>query len=106
MSVPSTVQVRALLTRCAELQSKPGIPANFYTRRASDRLEKETKPVLIRNATIWTGESDGYEIVHGDIILEAGIIQWVGGELTAEMSKRFGDDIVIVDADGSYVTPG
>ncbi|GJJ16001.1 hypothetical protein Clacol_010280 [Clathrus columnatus] len=105
VSVPSPSHIYNLQSRCAELQSKPGVPSDFYTRTESDRFQKGTNPVLIRNATIWTGENDGHEIVKGDVFLDRGIIQWIGGE---EMSNndRTGNDVAIVEANGGYITPG
>lgn len=107
VTVPSATHVQNLLARCAEFQSKPGVPPEFYSRTESDRFVKGTQPVLIRNATLWTGEDDGRHTVKGDIFLHAGIIQWVGGQLLEEeIAKKVAADVIVVDANGSYVTPG
>lgn len=95
-----------ILTRCAELKSTPGPPANFYSRSKSNRFEPGTKSVLIRNATIWTGSDFGKEEFTGDILLDGGIIKWIGGNGLEQVRKYYGQKITIVDAEGAWVTPG
>ncbi|KAJ2983834.1 hypothetical protein NUW54_g10591 [Trametes sanguinea] len=68
-SLPFDAQ--SILSRCESLQLLPGPPADFYSRSRSDRFQPGTSPVIIRNATIWTGFSNGSEIVHGDIFSHA-----------------------------------
>jgi len=66
------------LARCRSLSLKPAPPAEFSSRTQSDRYEPGTKSVLIRNASIWTGLDNGEDVVHGDILLENGLIKSVG----------------------------
>lgn len=65
------------LAKCRSLSVKPAPAPGFSDRTKSDRYERGTRSVLIRNATIWTG-LDGGDVVHGDILLESGLIKNVG----------------------------
>jgi hypothetical protein len=53
-------------------------------RSQSDRYQPGTPSVLLRNATIWTGQTTGLEYVAGDLLLQHGIIKAVG-ELDASL---------------------
>ncbi|KAJ7484418.1 carbohydrate esterase family 9 protein [Mycena latifolia] len=67
----------------------------------SDRFVEGTKPTLIRNASIWTGRDDGNEVVYGDVLIDKGLIKKVGSvDLNAY------SDVVVLDAAGSWVSPG
>ena len=66
------------LAKCRSLTVKPGPPPGFGDRTQSDRYAPGTTSVLIRNASIWTGLDNGREVVHGDILLENGLIKRVG----------------------------
>ena len=95
--------VQAALARCRTLHAKPGPPPNFHARAVSDRFEAGTRPTLVRNATIWTGEG---VLEGGDILLAGGVIQAVG-HLGAAFD--LGEDyaaVEVVDAHGAWVTPG
>lgn len=72
------VDAAETLAKCLAAQTNPGPPASFFKRSISDRFQPGTKPVLVRNATIWTGQIDGLEVVQGDILLDKGIIKAVG----------------------------
>jgi cytosine/adenosine deaminase-related metal-dependent hydrolase len=63
-----------------------------------------TPPVLIRNATIWTGRFDGHEVVSGDVLLDKGIIKGVG-EVERSVVDSYGN-LVVIDARGAWVTSG
>ncbi|KZT66550.1 carbohydrate esterase family 9 protein [Daedalea quercina L-15889] len=91
-----------ILGRCAALGVTPSPPANFYERTQSDRFEPGTKPLLIRNATLWTGRQDVLDAVAGDLYLDQGIIQAVG-QVSVE---TLGRDVTVIDANGAWVTPG
>ncbi|KAL5507656.1 hypothetical protein ACEPAH_7112 [Sanghuangporus vaninii] len=95
-------QIRA---RCKNLRYKPGPPPDFRKRTASDRFVPGTKSALIRNATIWTGQADGQEIIKGDILLDKGLIQAVG-RINYEDINILHDDLTIIDANGAWVSPG
>lgn len=81
------------LAKCASLNAKPGPPASFHERSESDRYQPGTRPVLLRNAKIWTGRVDGLEVVEGDILLDRGLIKAVGDVDSSLLAK----DIATVD---------
>jgi hypothetical protein len=87
------------LARCRSLNLKPlAVPAaGFSSRSQSDRYEPGTKSVLIRNASIWTGLQDGTDVVHGDILLEQGIITAVG-DLSWLVNLPVNKDVTGIDA--------
>lgn len=107
-SAVSAPRKRNILSRCSALASKPSIPPGFETRTESDRYEEGTKPVLIRNATIWTGNKDGHEVLYGaDVLLARGIIEWVGeADGLRKATAMYGKALETVNADGAWVTPG
>jgi hypothetical protein len=98
-SIP--LDAHEILTRCAALKAKPGPPYNFMERSESDRFEEGTPATIIRNAAIWTGEKNGTEIIHGDLLLDKGIIQAIG-----EVQRTPVNEARIIDARGAWVTPG
>lgn len=102
-STSQTVPLDAqqILMRCAALKARPGPPSNFLERSISDRFEEGTPPTIIRNAAIWTGEKNGTEIIHGDLLLDKGIIKDVG-----QVSRTPVDNAHMIDAKGAWVTPG
>ena len=93
-----------LRSRCKNLKLSPGPPADFVKRTVSDRFDAGTKPVLIRNATIWTGQLNGLEIIQGDIFLDKGIIKEVGRVGLEHLHDA--SDLLTLDAEGAWVTPG
>ena len=90
-----------ILMRCATLKARPGPPSNFLERKASDRFEEGTVATIIRNATIWTGEKNGTEIIFGDLLLDKGIVQAVGQVPRTPIHEGH-----TIDARGAWVTPG
>jgi len=90
------------LAKCRSLPVKPGPPPGFGNRTQSDRYEPGTNSVLIRNASIWTGLDNGGDVVHGDILLQNGLIKSVGDANTL-LNK---DNVTEIDAEGAWVTPG
>ena len=92
------LDAESILAKCRSLSIKPGPPADFHSRAQSDRFEPGTKAVLIRNATIWTGEDYGKEVLHGDLFLDDGLIKAIG-VVPAELLARAGD-VVVIDAQG------
>jgi hypothetical protein len=94
------------LEQCAQLHAKPGVPSNFYERKFSDRFEPGTKPVLITNATIWTGGRNGTEVVFGDMLMHGGIILAVGYIPKQLLNAHSPGSLTTINAQGSWITPG
>jgi hypothetical protein len=100
-----------ILTRCAPLKISAGPPAGFHDRTQSDRFVRGTKPTLLHNARIWTGESNGTQVLRGDIFIDQGIIRGVGNvnlsafglEIDAMVARG---ELDVVDVRGAWVTPG
>ncbi|KAJ8088289.1 hypothetical protein PM082_022361 [Marasmius tenuissimus] len=71
-----------VIDKCAHLNTPPSPPKDFHNRTQSDRFDAllaPKHPVVVRNATILTGEvAEGLEIVLGDVLLDKGIIKAVG----------------------------
>lgn len=106
---PGVLAHRLNLTeRCKTLRAPAGPPPTFdpasRLKGKSDRFVPGTRPVLIRNAKIWTGHEDGKEVVHGDVLLDRGLVVGVGkiSKLDYEGLK----ELRVVDAKGRWVTPG
>ncbi|RPD56488.1 composite domain of metallo-dependent hydrolase [Lentinus tigrinus ALCF2SS1-7] len=91
-----------ILEKCRLLEVPPGPPPEFLARQRSDRFVPGTRPTLIKNATIWTGGREGFEVVHGDILLDGGLIRKVGS-LDMDLESLSATHI---DAQGKWVTPG
>ncbi|KAI0062927.1 composite domain of metallo-dependent hydrolase [Artomyces pyxidatus] len=102
----STIPINAsqILQQCSDLYRVPGPSPDFPKRTQSDRLQPGTKPVLIRNATIWTGHVEGLETLFGDILLADGLIKAVGEVDAAHLAAY--EDLATVDAQGAWVSPG
>ncbi|KAG8977393.1 hypothetical protein FRC05_001791 [Tulasnella sp. 425] len=100
------VYAQTVLSECASVKAKPGVSASFTKRIKSDRFEPAVAPPqLIRNATIWTGRKDGTHVVRGDILLQGGLIKAVGS-VPKKLLAEFGSDLIQIDANGAWVTPG
>jgi hypothetical protein len=97
--------VSITLSRCQQIQLKPGPPPTFHGRTHSDRYVAGTKPILLKHAKIWTGGKNGTEIVEGDILLDKGLIKAVG-YVPRSTLNAFHKDLVIFDAKDAWVTPG
>lgn len=93
--------------RCRMLNARAGPPLDFAKRTQSDRHVPGTRPVLIKNAKIWTGESNGTDVVQADVLLDKGVIKGVGHTaLQMRAMKEFKEELLVVDARGAWVTPG
>ncbi|KAI0766557.1 composite domain of metallo-dependent hydrolase [Irpex lacteus] len=101
---PARVPLHAaeILAKCQQLDVKPGPPEDFNKRTQSDRFVPGTKSTLLKNATIWTGQGDGLQIVKGDILLHNGLIKELGNVQNLDDYK----DLEVVDVGGAWVTPG
>ncbi|KAG6832608.1 hypothetical protein H0H92_014444 [Tricholoma furcatifolium] len=93
-----------IIEQCNSLKAKAGPPTDFHKRRQSDRFVSGTKPVLIKRARIWTGARNGTEVIHGDILLDKGLIKSVGH--LYGLQESYGESLLVVDAKGAWVTPG
>ncbi|KAI0645593.1 hypothetical protein C8Q79DRAFT_1010536 [Trametes meyenii] len=96
--------LEAIVDRCNSLQLQPGPPPEFYSRSQSDRFQPGTKPVLIRNATIWTGGAAGHETLHGDVLLDKGLIQ-AFGKIPPSLLATY-SNLTTISANGAWLTPG
>ncbi|KAK5136213.1 hypothetical protein LTR08_003820 [Meristemomyces frigidus] len=98
---------------CSKLQSVPQDPTGLRERNA--RYLAGNKPVLIRNATVWTGEpaagtsaedahsGKGYSWIHSDVYMEHGLIKRV--ELGISIAS-LPDDCEVWNANGRLLTSG
>lgn len=99
------VDAAATHARCQNLKMKPGPPPTFNNRSTSDRFVAGTRPVFIKNATIWTGRINGLEIIKGDILLRNGLIK-AFGHVPKMLVDNLEGDATVIDAKGSWVSPG
>lgn len=103
--LPPSPLHEAAVSRCRSLQLPAGPPRDFHKRKQSDRYALGTKAYLLKNAKIWTGEENGTEILHADILLDKGVIKGIG-HVSRSTLKAYKDDIVTIDVKGAWVTPG
>ncbi|KAF8897044.1 carbohydrate esterase family 9 protein [Gymnopilus junonius] len=103
--VSDPLRAAETVARCRQLALKAGPPPDFHDRTASDRFEQGTRPTLIKNAKIWTGKKNGTEVLNADILLDKGLIKGIGHLRDASL-RVYGKDLDVVDARGSWVTPG
>ncbi|KAM5537547.1 hypothetical protein V8D89_008760 [Ganoderma adspersum] len=92
-----------ILDKCSLLDTKPGPPPDFHARTQNDRFVAGTKPTLIKNATIWTGGDNGFEVLHGDILLDRGLIKQIGQIDPGSFARG---SVYTVNANGKWVSPG
>ncbi|EEB89268.1 hypothetical protein MPER_12651, partial [Moniliophthora perniciosa FA553] len=82
----------------------PSPPPDFHNGTVSVRFDAplaRKKLILIRNATIWTGEvAEGLEIVFGDVLFDKGVIRAVGPKLLTPQNAD------VIEANGAWVTAG
>ena len=95
----------AIIAKCRHLQMQAGPPQDFRIRTHSDRFEEGTRPVLVKNAKIWTGGKNGTEVIQGDILMENGIIKNIG-YLQSGSIESYGERLMVLDAKGAWITPG
>ncbi|KAF8630669.1 hypothetical protein AX15_002817 [Amanita polypyramis BW_CC] len=93
-----------ILHKCRQLNVKPEPPKDFHSRTTSDRYEPGTPPVLLKNASIWTGLSSGREVIHGDLLLDRGLIKAVGDVVQSRLHGY--SDLRVSDLQGAWITPG
>ncbi|KIJ61349.1 hypothetical protein HYDPIDRAFT_116118 [Hydnomerulius pinastri MD-312] len=97
-------QIAKAAARCDYLAREPGPPPDFHQRTHSDRFDPDTPATLIRRAKIWTGNENGTEIIHGDILLENGLIVDIG-HIHKSTIKKY-KHLEVVDVHNAWVTPG
>ncbi|KAH7928042.1 hypothetical protein BV22DRAFT_1083961 [Leucogyrophana mollusca] len=103
-SVELPLHAEEIVQKCQQLNAKPGPPANFHTRTQSDRFVSGTQATLLRNASIWTGNDAGNEVIQADLLLDKGIIKFIGHARQSLLDNY--EDLVTLDLSGSWVTPG
>lgn len=65
---------------------------------------QETPSVWIKNATIWTGNDDGRQVLrNADLILRNGLIHDIG---LFQHNEPAEGDVRVINANGAWVTPG
>jgi len=103
---PPPYNAAAILAQCSAIDAKVGPAPNFADRRVvSDRFVQGTGAVLIKNATLWTG--DGI-VEGGELLLANGLIKHVGGALSVEQLAGLGYNeagIQSFNALGGWITP-
>ena len=103
-SVTLPIHAKETLQKCNMLHVQPGPPPDFARRTQSDRFVDGTRTTLLKNASVWTGGPLQYEILGADILLDKGIIKFVGH--ASEENLALYEDLLTVDVNGSWVTPG
>ncbi|KAH8080277.1 carbohydrate esterase family 9 protein [Cristinia sonorae] len=102
--VTLSARASASLARCHATTAKPGPSPDFHKRTQSDRFAVGTKPVLLKNAKVWTGNDNGTEVLDADILLDKGLIKGIG-HVRGETLAMY-QDLQVVDVKGAWVTPG
>lgn len=99
--------------KCSQLRTVPKDPSGYRERNA--RYVEGQRSILIRNATVWTGEpvfevtpeearaGRGFEWIPADILMERGLITQV---LSAIPEQLLPADYETLDAQGRQVTAG
>lgn len=77
-------------------------------RKVSDRFVEGTKAVWLRNATVWTGEQGGEEVLYEtDVLLDGGVVRKIGSsDEIKELVKGKDKDVEEVHVNGAWLTPG
>lgn len=109
----SIEQLREDLAHCNVLRRVPADPSGI--REYNKRWTNGTRPVLVRNATIWTGEPApgttpaevktgiAYSWIHSDVFLDRGLIQRISPHIDVQ---EIPNDSAIFDAEGRQLTAG
>ncbi|KAF2173115.1 hypothetical protein M409DRAFT_49603 [Zasmidium cellare ATCC 36951] len=109
----STERLQSDYATCASLRQVPSDPSGHRERNA--RFVDGQKPILIRNATVWTGEPSsevspeearkgkGYSWVRSDVLLQDGLIKSVKSVI---LDSELPGDIEVINAHGRPLTAG
>ncbi len=81
-----------------EAMSQEVMPLTYPNQAFGFAQQPSQETILIKNATIWTNESDGV-LTDSDILLKGGKISAIGKNLSAGGAR-------VIDAQGKHVTPG
>jgi len=96
-----------VLERCRSLKLTPGVESGFASRQESDRYVPGTPRVLLKNATIWTGNDNGREILYQtDVLLERGLIKSIGKLDASIIEQQSNVKLNVVQLNGAWLTPG
>lgn len=95
------------IEQCKIISRPPPHFERFDSKREkNDRFVPGTKPVWLKNGTVWTGEDDGNEILQGvDLFLDNGVIRKMGSTLELDEILK-GSEYDEVELHGAWVTPG
>ncbi|KAK8845279.1 hypothetical protein IAR55_005992 [Kwoniella newhampshirensis] len=96
------------IRQCKLIEHGPPVKKPFTSsRKVSDRYVPSTKAVWLKNATVWTGEKDGKEILRQvDVLLDGGMIRRIGKSSDTQKAETLSREIEEVDLKGLWVTPG
>ncbi|SNX87424.1 uncharacterized protein MEPE_06134 [Melanopsichium pennsylvanicum] len=94
------------LAKCDTISAPVGPARDFHKRTRSDRAEADAQDIVIRNATLWTGNDEGSEVLHSrDVLLSQGIIKRIAYTKENQFASE-SDKGKVIDAKGRWVTPG
>ena len=100
--------VKRGLAKCEAIKLMPPDTTHFRVNRTiSDRYEpNNAKPVLLKNATVWTGGDNGEEVLFGaSIYLKGGVVVSVG--TAKDVQRQIVDHgVEEIDVEGRWITPG
>ncbi|KAJ9128028.1 hypothetical protein QFC24_000319 [Naganishia onofrii] len=99
--------VKRGLLQCEAIKLMPPDTTDFRVNRTvSDRFEpKSATPVMLKNATVWTGRNAGEEILYGaSVYLRGGVVVSVGTE--TDVRSLLHGAVEEIDLEGRWVTPG
>lgn len=96
---PFSARLHEARAQCHFANAPAGPPPAFSKRTVNDRFLPGTPATLIRNATVFTGDT----ILHErDVLLDQGLIQSV----SPAFERRAIPDAVEIQAAGAWLTPG
>jgi hypothetical protein len=97
------------IKQCKVISRPPPSPKAYTDKRqTSERYVKGTKATLLRNATLWTGEKGGTEVIHGaDVLLDGGVVRKISrGDKSVDWRELVKGEVEEVELGGAWVTPG
>tara|TARA_R110002096_G_scaffold109056_12_gene238706 strand:- start:27367 stop:30393 length:3027 start_codon:yes stop_codon:yes gene_type:complete len=103
----SISKMGALPTPTSKSPTKPIIPKIYAPNMAYgwDSLPSKANPVIFRNATVWTNESEGVLKNH-DVFIADGEIKMLGYKINMEVMFPKYANVKEVDASGKHITCG